>query len=59
MRRFVLVVALLLTGFAAPAWAEQPWLVIPPTPSLPTAKRCKVVASAGLSGDDDANRSPN
>ncbi|MGE5145274.1 MAG: alpha/beta fold hydrolase [Candidatus Eiseniibacteriota bacterium] len=35
MRRLSLVFALLLTGFAAPAWAEQPWLVIPPTPSLP------------------------
>jgi pimeloyl-ACP methyl ester carboxylesterase len=35
MRRLVLVLALLLTGFAAPAMAEQPWLVIPPTPNLP------------------------
>ena len=35
MRRLILVFALLLTGYAAPAGAEQPWLTIPPTPSLP------------------------
>ena len=35
MRRFALVLSLLLMGFAAPASAEQQWLTIPPTPSLP------------------------
>ncbi len=41
MRRFAIVISLLLFAFAAPAMAraEPQWLTLPPTPSLPHAAR--------------------
>jgi pimeloyl-ACP methyl ester carboxylesterase len=36
MRRFVVILGLLLLGFATPVRAEPQWLTLPPTPSLPT-----------------------
>ena len=48
MRRFAFLFGLLLFGIAANARAEQPWLTLPPTPSLPKPEQSGYASVNGI-----------